>query len=571
MATTTRVQTLRSSVKLQRPANNSREVGEIFLNFPDRQIGAIDGSKVPYDLVAVRFFSALTDYAVGDHVWNAGNIWRCKTAVTAGAFNASQWDKGAGTPADLLASLLTVDGAGSGLDADLLDGQQGSYYAPVGSPALTGVPTAPTAAPGTSSTQIATTAFVTSVDVLKAPLADPVFTGDPRAPTPAPADNDTSIATTAYVTTAVANGTTASGLLGKILTVDGSGSGLDADLLDGQNGTYYLSLANQTGTISAAQHGNLAGGALHAAATAASAGFMLDAASDGKTYGRTNGAWTNIVGGAIVSDTAPVSPQGGQMWYESDSGNTYIWYSDADSSQWVQQNVLGTSPSGATYYSKTESDAKFISNIVRTVITSSGTYTKPAGLKFLEITCVGGGGSPAAGTATSTGQSAAGSGSGAGAVAISFLAAVDVSASFAITVGAGGSSGGAGGATTAMSLSAGGGGGGLATVAGNTALPISGGVGGTATGGNWLNANGEDGEDGWRSAHGNPVYGVSGAGGGNIMASRRGSTFTGGGVIPAAAGYIPGGGGSGGCAGASQSAWASVSGGAGRVYLTEYF
>lgn len=38
----------------------------------------------------------------------------------------------------LLASMLEVDGAGSGLDADLLDGQHGSYYAPVANPVLTG-------------------------------------------------------------------------------------------------------------------------------------------------------------------------------------------------------------------------------------------------------------------------------------------------------------------------------------------------------------------------------------------------------------------------------------------------
>ena len=31
---------------------------------------------------------------------------------------------------DILTKLKTVDGAGSGLDADLLDGQHGSYYAP---------------------------------------------------------------------------------------------------------------------------------------------------------------------------------------------------------------------------------------------------------------------------------------------------------------------------------------------------------------------------------------------------------------------------------------------------------
>lgn len=69
---------------------------------------------------------------------------------------------GSYTAADVLSKLVTVDGAGSGLDADLLDGQSSAYYAPVASPALTGTPTAPTATVGTSTTQIATTAFVQS-------------------------------------------------------------------------------------------------------------------------------------------------------------------------------------------------------------------------------------------------------------------------------------------------------------------------------------------------------------------------------------------------------------------------
>lgn len=48
------------------------------------------------------------------------------------------------------------------LNADLLDGQHGSYYAPIASPTLTGTPAAPTAAAGTNTTQLATTAFVNS-------------------------------------------------------------------------------------------------------------------------------------------------------------------------------------------------------------------------------------------------------------------------------------------------------------------------------------------------------------------------------------------------------------------------
>jgi hypothetical protein len=45
---------------------------------------------------------------------------------------------GAGSASQILNALLTVDGSGSGLDADLLDGQHGSYYAPTANPAFTG-------------------------------------------------------------------------------------------------------------------------------------------------------------------------------------------------------------------------------------------------------------------------------------------------------------------------------------------------------------------------------------------------------------------------------------------------
>ncbi len=71
------------------------------------------------------------------------------------------------TAGDVLAKLVGVDGAGSGLDADLLDGQQGAYYLPAA----------------------------------------------------------------AY---------TAGDVLAKLIGVDGSGSGIDADLLDGYHGDDYL-------------------------------------------------------------------------------------------------------------------------------------------------------------------------------------------------------------------------------------------------------------------------------------------------------------------------------------------
>lgn len=74
----------------------------------------------------------------------------------------------------------------------------GTYPDPTikSSVALAGVPTAATAAGGTSTTQIATTAFVATSF---APKASPTFTGVPAAPTAAADTNSTQIATTAFV------------------------------------------------------------------------------------------------------------------------------------------------------------------------------------------------------------------------------------------------------------------------------------------------------------------------------------------------------------------------------------
>lgn len=61
------------------------------------------------------------------------------------------------------------------------------------SPALSGTPTAPTASAATSTTQIATTAFV------QAQKASPALTGTPTAPTATTGTDTTQIATTAFV------------------------------------------------------------------------------------------------------------------------------------------------------------------------------------------------------------------------------------------------------------------------------------------------------------------------------------------------------------------------------------
>jgi len=93
-----------------------------------------------------------------------------------------------------------------------------ALLAPKASPALTGTPTAPTAAALTNTTQLATTAFTTAgigvetaraeaAEALLAPKASPALTGAPTAPTAAALTSTTQLATTAFTTAAVATET----------------------------------------------------------------------------------------------------------------------------------------------------------------------------------------------------------------------------------------------------------------------------------------------------------------------------------------------------------------------------
>lgn len=152
------------------------------------------------------------------------------------------------------ASLANAELAYSEVDQTLFigegtggDGGSASTIVPIGgpgtfaklaSPALTGTPTAPTAAADTDTTQVATTAYVlgqasssTPVmngsaaagtskkysradhvhgsDTSKADLASPTFTGTPAAPTAAADTDTTQLATTAYVIGQAASATPA--------------------------------------------------------------------------------------------------------------------------------------------------------------------------------------------------------------------------------------------------------------------------------------------------------------------------------------------------------------------------
>lgn len=127
--------------------------------------------------------------------------------------------------------------------------------ATLASPSFTGTPTSATAVTGTSNTMIATTAFVQTANsnmktyvnntfltiTAGAPKASPTLTGQPTSPTAAPGTSNTMIATTGFVSTALSNyatitsvnsssanvqhmslgvGTTSTGVNGEIVATD---------------------------------------------------------------------------------------------------------------------------------------------------------------------------------------------------------------------------------------------------------------------------------------------------------------------------------------------------------------
>lgn len=78
---------------------------------------------------------------------------------------------------------------------------------------------------------------------------------------------------------------------------------------------------------------------------------------------RTNASWGGWVqmatagsgGGVTISDTAPVAPNAGDLWWDSTSGTLYLFFNDGTSSQWVEATVAkagaaGTNGTNGTTY-----------------------------------------------------------------------------------------------------------------------------------------------------------------------------------------------------------------------------
>jgi hypothetical protein len=138
---------------------------------------------------------------------------------------------------------------------------------------------------------------------------------------------------------------------------DGAGSGLDADLLDGNDSTYFVSQAGFNSVVAGLAPINsptFTGDAraqtpattdndqsIATTAFVKAQGYISpDAPNDGTQYVRKNLVWSpvSVPPGTTISDNAPSSPQPGQLWWQSSTGNLYIWYDDGNTQQWVQIN-----------------------------------------------------------------------------------------------------------------------------------------------------------------------------------------------------------------------------------------
>lgn len=196
------------------------------------------------------------------------------------------------TAPEILTLVKTVDGASSGLDADLLDGQEGVYYT------------------NYTDTKIAdlvasSPATLDTLNELATALGN-----DPNFATTIATQIGTKLDASAY---------TASDVLTKVKTVDGSGSGLDADMLDGNHASAFATSSHTHGTYdrtsSALTGGNvfsnivITDGIVSSTATRALTAADVGAAASSHTHSIANvtGLQTALDGKADTSVLGDIS------------------------------------------------------------------------------------------------------------------------------------------------------------------------------------------------------------------------------------------------------------------------
>jgi len=162
----------------------------------------------------------------------------------------------------LKGAALKDEGAGNGLDADLLDGQHGSYYTNI-------------------TARLGFTPWGPSNDGAGSGLDADLLDGQQGS-------FYTDITARLGYTPLNAISYTAADVRAKLLTVDGSGSGIDADLLDGQQGSFYTNIIARLGYTPLDKAGDTMTGPLTVPDEVVSKGnfprFVLHEAQSGKLW-----------------------------------------------------------------------------------------------------------------------------------------------------------------------------------------------------------------------------------------------------------------------------------------------
>lgn len=229
------------------------------------------------------------------------------------------------TAADVRAKLLTVDGSGSGVDADLLDGRQAAEFALLTGATFTG----PVSVPGrfdvvgpTFAYQVYTVTGGRAFGLGNSFVTPDVFSLYDYTATAERWRVDAAGKFWAYGDLDVAGALTRGGIKVWDAANDGSGSGLDADLLDGRHAAEFALLggATFTGMVGTAKGFRASGSAYDGTVT----GNWLEAGClDGYGYvqaiNRTTNAFSPLLlSGSIITLNAPANRSGNTMW---DAGN----------------------------------------------------------------------------------------------------------------------------------------------------------------------------------------------------------------------------------------------------------
>ena len=196
-----------------------------------------------------------------------------------------------------------------------------------------------------------------------------------------------SVATSASPTFVAVQSTATTGIAPFTVASQTVVTNLNADLLDGQSGSYYVDLANASGTLAIASGGTnstatpTAGGIDYGTGTA----HAFTAAGTSGQILRSNGASAPTWATAYYSysTTAPSSPTIGQTYYKTDTGELLVYYGATTGWRrpWNMPWGIIDYKTDTTVRSTTSTTPAEITSVLR----STGTYIAN---RYLKITAV---------------------------------------------------------------------------------------------------------------------------------------------------------------------------------------